>query len=507
MWPPTFLILPFVYLQFWMAKTLASAINLAMVSTGATKINLTIPEDIWESMTLCARFNGNANVVAWNPLLVTDDERKSFEAFAASQNFKSGGNAECLMCGSPNRGYANPDDMVEIVGFGLFSCRVVEEGGRKGIVPDNLCESVSYLANQVCQCTDLPPDAIVSDTAVEIPESLWKISMNETVNEPYGNGLYHPMWQMTTRGEGVKNPIMFNEMSEEVRSRALKTMLETEMPVMSETVVRKGYFFEEYTGYIGDTSSYLYYPVKDQNGRIAGSISLDLLWSNFLVGVFPPNSDLVDVVIENSCGQNFTYSVDMELDKLVLLGEGDLHDEIYDNMVFSTSFDDFDMIVEYSSQIQKDGKTFDYCRYRFHVFSSQRFEDNYTTNNPVVYAAISGSVFFFTSLVFVLYDYIVRQRQAKIMNSATKTNDIVVSLFPENVRDRLLERGAAEDGQVNKGGTFIARPQKEQMQSYLTGSNSAQSSEPIADLFACATVCFIDIANFVSTWNEKRCSG
>ena len=484
-----------------MGRTLSTAVTVAMVSTGSSKTNLTIPASLWDSMTQSARLNGNAILVGWNPLLESDEERREFEAFAAPQSIQSGANEECFVCGSPDRGYANPEDMVLFVGYGQYKCGNVEASGRKGLYPASICDIISVAAQEVCECVDIPPEARQSTNEVKIPEKLWKVSSSsEETDEPYENPPYHAIWQAMSRGATVKLPVMYNEISDGIRANAIRNMLNSQMPMMSETVIREGYYFENYAGYVGHTSVLLYYPVYDESGSIVGSVSFDMLWNDFLVGVFPPNSDLVDVVIENTCGQNLTYSVNMADDTLVFVGEGDRHENDYSGMVYTTTYDDYEQIVVSSSGKLKDPKEYEFCRYRFHVFSSQRFEDSYTTSNPIIYAVITGSVFLFTSLVFVLYDYTVRKRQSKIMDAANKTNDIVVSLFPENVRDRLLGRaaGGQENDSNKKGGSFIVRPQKEQMQQYLSGAGSALGKEPIADLFASATVCFIDIANFVS---------
>jgi hypothetical protein len=45
-----------------------------------------------------------------------------------------------------------------------------------------------------------------------------------------------------------------------------------------------------------------------------------------------------------------------------------------------------------------------------------------------------------TAVVFLMYDCFVRLHQQKLSRSANKSNAIVNSLFPENVRDRLLKR-------------------------------------------------------------------
>ena len=49
-------------------------------------------------------------------------------------------------------------------------------------------------------------------------------------------------------------------------------------------------------------------------------------------------------------------------------------------------------------------------------------------------------IFIFTACMFVFYDRLVERRQALVMHKAIQTNAIVTSLFPENVRDRLMKQ-------------------------------------------------------------------
>lgn len=205
-------------------------------------------------------------------------------------------------------------------------------------------------------------------------------------------------------------------------------------------------------------------------------------------------------------GQNFTFSVDVVGNHLVRIGEGDLHEKDFD-MVRSTSFYDYEQIVQYSAPVIKDQAGLEYCRYRYLVFPSRALEDQFLTSNPLVYSITTAAIFLFTSLIFLLYDRIVRRRQEIVMASANRTNAIVSSLFPETVRDRLYEqaREAAEKACKTGGKMSGLQENKLQMQSFLTDDKqgSLLASEPIADTFANATVMFLDVAGF-SAWSSER---
>mmetsp|Transcript_19262 Transcript_19262/g.45447 ORF Transcript_19262/g.45447 Transcript_19262/m.45447 type:complete len:736 (+) Transcript_19262:1260-3467(+) len=114
----------------------------------------------------------------------------------------------------------------------------------------------------------------------------------------------------------------------------------------------------------------------------------------------------------------------------------------------------------------------------------------------------------FTAAVFVGYDYLVQRRQKNTLAKATQMGGIVASLFPANVRDRLIEENEAQ--KQGKAKSFAMGPhQKEQLRSFL-GSESDKKQvkpafhlKPIADLFPSCTVMFADIANFTA-WSSVR---
>jgi hypothetical protein len=59
----------------------------------------------------------------------------------------------------------------------------------------------------------------------------------------------------------------------------------------------------------------------------------------------------------------------------------------------------------------------------------------------------------FTALVFILYDFMVEKRQKMFITSGTNTfNAIANSLFPKDVRDRLMEDAIGDNGKPTKDG-------------------------------------------------------
>jgi hypothetical protein len=119
------------------------------------------------------------------------------------------------------------------------------------------------------------------------------------------------------------------------------------------------------------------------------------------------------------------------------VGQGDLHEPQYDSFLVDTAFAPVfvdNMIGSYS-----------FCSYDLWIYPTAKFESRFMTNNPAIYCGVVIAIFMFTAIIFVLYDYLVQRRQNIVMVTATRTNDIVSSLFPSNIRDRMLENAKVND--------------------------------------------------------------
>jgi class 3 adenylate cyclase len=90
----------------------------------------------------------------------------------------------------------------------------------------------------------------------------------------------------------------------------------------------------------------------------------------------------------------------------------------------------------------------------------------------------------------------VERRQQIVLNKAAHSTAIVSSLFPKQVRDRLLQENEGPKG-----------TQSSRLKSFLTGNGDPlsriTSASQIADLFPNCTVLFADIAGFTA-WASTR---
>ena len=139
------------------------------------------------------------------------------------------------------------------------------------------------------------------------------------------------------------------------------------------------------------------------------------------------------------------------------------------------------------------------CIYSYEITFTDEFEHIFESNVPIIFAFLVAAIFVIMALTFFWYDTVVTRRNAKVMGAALRSNAIVSSLFPSNVRKRLYaspNESSSNPKQVasstklrhfmNKHGTSDAA-------AGANGDGIILDSKPIADLFPETTVMFCDI--------------
>ena len=108
----------------------------------------------------------------------------------------------------------------------------------------------------------------------------------------------------------------------------------------------------------------------------------------------------------------------------------------------------------------------------------------------MIFAITLLGTFLFTSLIFLTYDRLVARRHHVVETQAVKSTAVVSSLFPEQVRDRLYEKGSTGPSGTKKKENekfFIGEASKVADDSY-----KVDDSMPIADLYPECTVLFAE---------------
>jgi class 3 adenylate cyclase len=193
--------------------------------------------------------------------------------------------------------------------------------------------------------------------------------------------------------------------------------------------------------------------------------------------------------------------------KVTYLGEGDLHDFNYCDTRKKIPF----CVYKYENTSKLPG----HCEYSFNIYVSSDFDQKYHTKTPMMFSIVVASSFLFMALSFFVYDWFVRRRNDIVVDAARRSTAIVSSLFPSNVRDRLL---ADQDESINKsiaGRKFTRRNSRNSIDtnnSNFTNDHDnldddddifSRKTKPIADLFPETTILFADIAGFTA-WSSTR---
>jgi hypothetical protein len=168
----------------------------------------------------------------------------------------------------------------------------------------------------------------------------------------------------------------------------------------------------------------------------------------------PEGSTGLVLVIQNTCHASVTYEIDHG-PTVVFLGHGDLHDPKYSRYE-ETSWDTGFPIMT------KEGDSATDCIYSFHVYPSANFEVAYHSRQPIQSTGVIIGVFVVTAIFFFLYDCFVERRQALVLSTARRSNQIVNSLFPANVRDRLVNHNNNRNAAGNGGAQRLPNPEQAQ---------------------------------------------
>jgi hypothetical protein len=254
--------------------------------------------------------------------------------------------------------------------------------------------------------------------------------------------------------------------------------------------------------YNGDPMSDIFLPVFDSfdtdQRKTVAVLTATVNWRGFFRDILPQTVNGLTFVLENTCYGSHTYEINGQ--DVTYVGPGDRHESKYNGLRQSANFDDEHRIADGTRaglHLNQNG-----CMYSIHVYPSQEFSDDYKTSTPIIITCSVAIIFVFTVVMFFVYDRLVEKRQSLILQKATQTSAIVSSLFPENVRDRLI------NGNTDKAGNFSMAPNY-RLKSYLKGGNVATTGNnsldmaPIADLVPHATVLFADISGFTA-WSSAR---
>lgn len=242
---------------------------------------------------------------------------------------------------------------------------------------------------------------------------------------------------------------------------------------------------------LGGPAVNLWYPVfsdLQSDGTEVAILSITTRWDSFLLPNLPATPTGLVVVVSSTCDQVFTFEITGE--EVLYLGPGDHHEATFD------SYNRHFYLAAEGSIFTNISLSESFCPYKATVYPSTKMRKEFEADIPVVFALCVASIFLFTILVFVFYDYLVERRQKFLAEKAEKSDAIVSALFPQFVRERLF------DNKSNRMETSI-RHLSVKANSVVMDEQNRIGSAPIADLFINSTVMFGDIAGFTA-WSSSR---
>ena len=287
---------------------------------------------------------------------------------------------------------------------------------------------------------------------------------------------YFPEWQRAPSSD--YNPFTNLDMaSHPVFKSTIEGMLETDHPVLT-AVTDASFLLKKYDRRFPpeeqkEPHSYLLQPIYDDlevNRTSVGFLSAFLRWGTFFENVLPEYETGIMIVLYGTCGRQFSYILNGY--RAEFLGNGDLHDVEYDDLKRDFEIAPFAKLEESGGEM--------YCQYSARIYPSDAWTARFYTTRPFRYAATVSGCFIITTILFVIYDLLVQNRQRKVLDTAERSTAIVSNLFPATVRDTLMKEAIKDDsmssemcigtnGRVNKR---IPRT-----------SETIFGSSPIAELF------------------------
>ena len=320
---------------------------------------------------------------------------------------------------------------------------------------------------------------------------------------------YFPIWQQASTNEEKMIGTMFHLLANQARASGLRTMLQRHGSSVSEFLLQDS-DGKDYAVFSSPRSA-IYSPIHESNStgtlNIVGAVEFEFRWetvfSNVLTGVDLP----IIVVVENMCeARKLSYQVQGE--NVVFVGEGDLHNEAVDGYdKASSSVAHFESLFMEHSYMPEAETNF--CGYQVSFFPSSSFKKHYVDNKPDAYRGIVLGVFLFIVGIFWCYDTLIERRQGKVIDAAAKSDAIVRSLFPSNIREKLYEQAHPQKKPDGKGSwknpaaigpeKGVIETPKNMLKSFIARSpddpashvsQDARLSAPIADLYPQTTIMF-----------------
>jgi class 3 adenylate cyclase len=331
-----------------------------------------------------------------------------------------------------------------------------------------------------------------------------------------GPGPFLPKWQSTPVLDDLSS-ISLDLLSHPGYEKILKAGLQSGRVIIGETYdpfeenedstdkheILKKYlqrWREVGRSYEDDPVTDLVFPVYDSffgDRNLVGLIHNHIYLRNYLSKILVEGEGPLVATFENTCGQMHSYKIEgHEVSYLGTAGSLEYSDEIHETL---TSFKEMTKLFDADETV--DGE----CLYSLRMAPHDALSAKFATQDPVIYTVVLACVFLFTSFVFLAYDILVERRQRKVMAKALQSGNIVSSLFPKAVRDRMYAKPNETQARQRPEQAFNGKSTQlnSMMDDEQQAKNDILTSEPVADLYPNCTVLFADLKGFTQ-WSSNR---
>lgn len=262
-----------------------------------------------------------------------------------------------------------------------------------------------------------------------------KIWRRPDMDEPEGGGVYLPLWQRSPINGARQKRLNLNVAPDLKRVGVLDKLLEgkavmedayhpaPEILELFKSNLRLSQYREHVEDYVEGLSTFFNYPVfdsLDDNKKVVGMITSNVYWKNLFSNLLSPKSGGIVCVVQNSFNQTFSYRLDGP--DATFLGMADLHDSKYDDLEMEANVNDH--LRKRASPLNRAYGTSglsDSTQYTIRVFPSRDMQDQFASNDPIVYTSLVLICYALVGALLLWFSYVVEKRHT-IMTSQVIEN-------------------------------------------------------------------------------------
>lgn len=315
-----------------------------------------------------------------------------------------------------------------------------------------------------------------------------------------GPGNYAPIWQQVPARQ-TPSVTNFDLLSHPFFRSIYEDMIDRGHPSVSRGIDLKWVEKSNKNASTSPLASFLFHPIYRSSitepstaDDLVGFIIATIQWDLILSDILEDGAEQMVVLLESTCGgvtpftlNGPTATCERSANILQKLDKHDMAEQ------FTFIHDAF----------YEAGRS---CSYVMKIYPSPSFITASDTSKPEFFAIVIFVCLVLTAVAFSVFDWMVVRRHVAVMDKAERSHAIVTSLYPKNIRERILQdpgpqtlRGISDNGREADGSPT-------DLKSFLCDgrlTEQSKPSKPIADLFPNVTVMFADIAGFTA-WSSVR---